>query len=177
MHLTSKRLAFLGLLLAVDILLIILSGVLEFNTLFLLAAASFCVGIAIREYRLRPGFAFFIASLLLGAILAPNKLYCITYAAMGFYIVISEYAYDKLLYINRMNSRVSLLWIIKYLTFNIMFLPILFLSPKLIYSGQLSPTLYLVLIIAGQVALYIYDWAYIYFQGSIWTKARKKLKL
>lgn len=177
MHLSSKRLAFLGLLLAIDILMIILSGILEFNTLFLLAAASFCAGIAIRECRLRLGLGFFIASLLLGVILAPNKLYCITYAAMGLYIVITEYAYDKLAYVKGMNSRITLFWIIKYLTFNVMYIPILFLSPKLIYDGQLSPILYLVLIIAGQVALYIYDWAYIYFQGSIWGRVRKKLKL
>lgn len=176
MHLTSKKLAFLGVLMAVDILLIILSGILEFNTLFLLAAASFCVGLAIRECRLRMGFGFFTASLLLGVILAPNKLYCITYAAMGLYIVITEFAYDRLTYVKRMSDRIALLWIIKYLTFNIMYIPILFLSPKLIYSGHLSPALYFALILAGQVFLYIYDWTYMYFQGSIWTKAREKIK-
>jgi uncharacterized membrane protein len=49
MLLNAKKLAFLGLLLAVTVVLIILSGVFEFNTLFLLAAASFGVGIAIRK--------------------------------------------------------------------------------------------------------------------------------
>ena len=40
MLLNAKKLAFLGLLLAITVLLIILSGVLEFNTIFLLAGAS-----------------------------------------------------------------------------------------------------------------------------------------
>lgn len=177
MHLTVKRLAFLGLLLAFVIVLIILSGVLEFNTLFLLAAASFCVGIAIRESNIKFGFGFWAAGLLLGLMLAPNKLYCITYAAMGLYIVIVEYAYDKLASLKGIRTKISLLWLIKYLAFNLMFIPVLILSPGLIYAGQLSPALYLVLLFGGQVALYIYDWAYVYFQGSIWSKARKKLKL
>ena len=49
MFLSTRKLTFLGLLLAVTVLLIVLSGILEFNTLFLLAAASFGVGIAVRE--------------------------------------------------------------------------------------------------------------------------------
>lgn len=177
MLLNAKKMAFLGLLLAFNVLMIILSGIFEFNTLFLLAAASFCVGIAIRESGIKLGLAFYIAGLLLGIMLAPDKLYCITYAAMGLYIVVIEFAYDKLAKIKRMNSRFALLWLIKYAVFNIIYIPTLIFSPRLVYSGQLSPAVYAVLILGGQVALYIFDWAYIYFQGSVWGKLRKKLKL
>ena len=72
-----------GLLMAFDVVLIILSGVLDFNTLFFLAAAAFLIGVIIREYDLRYGLAFFLGCLILGALLAPQKLYCITYAMMG----------------------------------------------------------------------------------------------
>lgn len=177
MFLSAKKLAFLGLLLAFDVLLIILSGILTFNTLFLLAAASFCVGVAIRECGLRIGLGFYLASILLGLILAPDKLYCITYSVMGFYLVIAEYAYDRLVNVKRMSNKVKLLWAVKYITFNILYLPMVIFLPKLIYSGKLNTGLYAVMVIGGQVALYLFDKAYIYFQLYIWGKVRKFLRL
>ena len=40
MHVNSRKMAVSGLLMAFDVVLIILSGVLDFNTLFFLAAAA-----------------------------------------------------------------------------------------------------------------------------------------
>ena len=48
MHVNGKKTAVSGLLMAVSVLLIILSGLIETNTLFLLAAAAFCTGIIVR---------------------------------------------------------------------------------------------------------------------------------
>ncbi len=45
--------------------LYVLGSVFETNTLFLLAAASYFVGIVIREFGLRTGAAFYLASVLL----------------------------------------------------------------------------------------------------------------
>jgi hypothetical protein len=177
MFLNAKKLAFLGLLLACTILLVIFSGIFEFNTLFLLAGASFCVGIAIRESGVRIGFGFYIASLLLSFLLAPNKLYCITYAAMGLYLVISEYTYDKLTHIKSTDNRIQILWIIKYIAFNAMYIPILIFLPKLIYQGQINKMLFAVIFLAGQLVLFVYDKAYGYFQSSVWGKVRGKLHL
>lgn len=176
MLINAKKLAFLGLLLSIDVILIILSGVLEFNTLFLLAAASFCVGIAIRESGLQIGFGFYLGSVLLSLILAPNKLYCITYAAMSLYLVMIEFAFLQLLKIKKIN-RTLLFWMTKYLVFNTLFLPILIFLPKLIYEGDLSKRLIAILFLVGQLLLFIYDKAYDYFQRSIWSKVRGYLKL
>lgn len=175
MPLNTKKLAFLGLLTAVSVIMVILSGVLEFNTLFLLAAASFCVGIAIRESSNRNGFGFYLASLLLSILLAPNKLYCITYAGMGFYILIWEFTYDKLLRVQKSNNRKKLHWIIKYMVFNVMFIPMLIYLPKLIYQGEVNQGLNTVVFFGGQVVLFVYDMAYVYFQRDIWGKVRGKL--
>jgi hypothetical protein len=177
MLLNTKKLAFLSLLLAVTVLLVILSGILDFNTLFLLAGASFCVGIAIRESGQRFGFGFYLAGLLLSLILAPNKFYCITYAAMGLYLVISEFAYDKLINVRKPSNRRKLLWVVKYIAFNLMYLPILVLLPRLIYQGSLSGGLLVALSLGGQFALFVYDKAYLYFQKYIWGKIRGYLKL
>lgn len=176
MYLNAKKLAFLGLLLAFDVLLIILSGVIEFNTLFLLAAASFCVGIALRENGKRFGFGFYLASIFLSLLLAPNKLYCITYAAMGMYLVLIEVSFDLLIRVKDNSKRKMFFWMIKYLVFNLMFLPILFLLPKLIYSGELNNGLMMMAVVTGQAVLFLYDRAYDYFQGNIWVKIRGHIK-
>lgn len=173
MYVNAKRMAFLGLLLACTVILIILSSVLEFNTLFLLAGASFGVGIAIREHGLRLGFGFFLASILLGVMLSPNKLYCITYGAMAFYIVILEFSWRKLTLINNNRKRIALLWVIKYCSFNVMFLPIIFFLPNLIYAGVISIWVRIGIVIAGQIFLLFYDRAYDYFHKMIWGKYRK----
>lgn len=177
MLLNAKKLAFLGLLLACVVILMILSGVFEFNTLFLIAGASFCVGIAIRETGIRIGFGFYIASILLSFMFAPNKLYCVTYAALGFYLVIAEYAYDKLALMSSRWNRTRVYWIIKLGTFNLMYLSIVFFLPRLIYQGAISKVIVGLLIVAGQAALLVYDKAYHYFQGYIWEKVRGKLNL
>jgi hypothetical protein len=175
MLLNAKKMAFLGLLLAITVLLIILSGVFEFNTLFLLAASSFGVGIAIRETNIRFGAGFYIAALLLSAILAPNKLYCITFSAMGLYIVLREYIFDKLTYVKWKINRKTLYWVLKYCIFNLMFLPLFIFLPKLIYQGELTLAIYVLVMIAGQAAFLVYDMAYDYFQKNIWGKYRNKL--
>ena len=177
MLLGAKKLAFLGLLLALSVLSVILSGILEFNTLFLLAAGSFCIGIAIRESGIRFGFGFFVAAVLLSIMLAPNKMYCITFAAMGFYLIIAEYAYDMMVHIKKTGKRRIVLWVIKYVTFNAMYIPILLLLPRLVYSGSINNGLLAVVILAGQIVLFVYDRAYDYFQKNIWGKARVRLKL
>ncbi len=183
MLLNAKKLAFLGLLLAVTVILIILSGVFEFNTLFLLAAASFGVGIAIRESNIRIGAGFYIAAILVSIMLAPNKLYIITFAAMGFYILCMEYAFDKLTHLqwkalgSSVSNRSRAYWVLKYVAFNLMYLPMLIFLPKLIYPGELKGIVLALLILGGQVALFLFDAAYRYFQGTIWGKIRNKLQL
>ena len=59
MHVNAKKIAFLGLLLAVAMVLTLVGGYFDPSTLFFMAAAAFCTGIAVRECGLYPGFAFF----------------------------------------------------------------------------------------------------------------------
>lgn len=178
MLLNAKKLSFLSLLLACAVILVILGGVLEFNTLFLLAGASFCVGIAIRESNIRFGFGFYIASILLSFLLAPNKLYCFTFAAMGLYIVLTEYFYYRLASVNWDNKvRKKVFFFMKFFSFNIIYIPILFFFPKLIFDGQIKPALLAAFILGGQAFLFIFDKAYNYFQSQLWGKLRGRLHL
>lgn len=174
MLLKAKKLAFLGLLLACAVILVIFSGIFDFNTLFLLAGASFCVGIAIREEGISLGTGFYIACMILSLLLAPNKFYCFTFAAMGLYLIIIEFFWVRLINIKQSINRKSLFWIIKFITFNIIYIPIILLAPKLIYQGDfvIRSGLFVVFLIGGQIVLLIYDKAYSYFQKSLWGKVR-----
>ena len=84
MHVKARMTAFSGLLLALSVVCMALGSVIETNTLFLLAAASYFVGIIIREFGMKAGVAFYLADILLGFLVTPNKFYVISFAAMGF---------------------------------------------------------------------------------------------
>ena len=180
MHVKAKKMAFSGVMLALCVILIVLSGVLEINTLFLLALASFLVGIETSEFGLKMGFAYLAAAVILGFFIAPNKMYCITFAAMGLYVLCDEALWICLQQM-LVRGRISLkkltkaLWIGKWIIFNIIYLPILFGAPKLLFSGEMSAKFVWFALLGGQAAWWIYDRAYEYFQKYIWNKWRKIL--
>lgn len=175
MHIKARKMAFGGLMLAVTEICIALGSVLEMNTLFLLAAASFCVGIMIREAGTGTGAAFYLAGVLLGILISPNKLYVISYAAMGFYILAIEVVYRKLGTVKGNINRGALFWGFKYVCFNLMFLPGILCFQKLIFARELPPAMLAGILAAGQMGLWIYDRAYEYVQRSIWNKVRGRL--
>lgn len=175
MHVSGKKLAFSGILMALTVVLMVLSGVLQFNTLFLLGAASFAVGIMIREYGLKLGFAFYIGSVLLGLILAPDKFHCITFAVMGCYVLVSEFAWIKIGKVCPNEKGKKIFWIVKYVVFNLLYLPMLFLVPQLLFAGEIKDSVLIGAVVLGQVILFIYDKAYMYFQGSVWGSFRKRV--
>ena len=84
MHVKAKSIAMSGIMLALTMLFMLLGNVLEMNTLFFLAAASYFNGIIFREFGGRMSAAFYLAEVLLGFIVSPNKLYVIFYAAILF---------------------------------------------------------------------------------------------
>ena len=177
MHVNAKKIAFLGLLLAVAMILTLIGGYFEPSTLFFMAAAAFCTGIAVRECGLYPGFAFLIAGILLGFFLAPNKLYIITYGGMSLYIYVRELAFEKIAASRTMRHRTAVFWAVRYIMFNVMFVPILFLLPQLIYPGKISPVILAGLIVGAQVVLFVYDKVYDYFQAVVWNRLRKNFRL
>lgn len=186
MHLGTRKLAFSGLLLALTVLLTILSSVFETSTLFLLAAASYLVGVNFRENGIRFGIGFYLAAIFLGVILSPNKFYCITFTVISAYIVIVELvrAYltkkelQKIATLHReeitKKSNVGF-YVLKFAVFNILYLPFLFFFPQLIYQGELSPMITLGLILFGQVVFVLYDLAYDVFVKKYWNRIRKNI--
>jgi hypothetical protein len=165
MLLKSKEMAFLGMLLAITVLLIVLAGIIETNTLFFLVAASYAVGIAIKKAHFKMGLAFYIAACLLSFFIAPNKIYVVTFAFLGLYMLLSEGAFEVVAQSQTIKNRFHALWLAKIIIFNSLYLPCIFFFPQLIISQSIAqlPSWWLLLAIAvGQVFLVIYDYAYRY---------------
>ena len=175
MHVGVKKLATAGLLVAFSVVMMLLSSVIESSSLFFIAAASFCVGVAVREWGLRMGFAFLFASVVLNFFVIPSKLYCFTLAGMGFYIWASEWIWNCIADAKTLKHRRALLWIGKYVIFNILYIPMLFFAPHILFTGKINGLAAIILLLFGQVVLYIYDVAYRYFQLQIWGKLRNRL--
>ncbi len=175
MHVNAKRIAIAGLLAAFSAVLLVLSTVVETSSLFFIGVASFCVGITIREWGLRFGFAFCVASTAVNLIVTPQKFYCITYAAMSLYLLLSEWLWRKIADQRNLQHRNLLLWTGKYIIFNIVYIPALLFFREMLFVQKIEGIEILIAFLVGQVVLWVYDKAYLYFQSSIWGKLRGKL--
>lgn len=175
MHVNSKKIAISGLLAAISAVLLVLSSTIESSTLFFIAGASFTVGITIREWGVRFGVGYFMASTLINLLVAPNKLYCITYAAMGLYILLTEWLWEKIAENRYITYRRTVFWIGKYVVFNTIYVPVVMCLGDILLSGRVQSLGVAIVILIGQVALFILDNAYRYFQSFIWGRIRIKL--
>lgn len=193
MHVKAKSIAMSGIMLALTMLCMLLGNMLEMNTLFFLAAASYFNGIIFREFGSRVAAAFYLAGVLLGVIVSPNKFYVVSYAAMGLYILLAEGAWRLL---EKRNLRkcnlgqydsgkrgpgkydpekrmIQVFWLIKYVVFNLMYIPAILLFQDILFAGKLTGKMLAVILLVGQAGLAVYDRAYAYVQGRIWIKYRK----
>lgn len=175
MHVKAKTVALGGLLLALTVVFMALGSIIETSTLFLLAAASFFVGIVVREFGLRTGGAFYLAAVLLGAITAPNKFYVLTFAAMGLYIWGIEAVWRLLEKHPEMMQRHKVFWVAKYVIFNIVYIPIVILFRDMLFAQVISAGIMAGVIVGGQIGLFIYDRAYDYVQIHLWGKIRGRV--
>lgn len=175
MHVNARKIALSGVLAAFAVVLIVLGSIFETSTLFLLAAAAFCVGIVVREWGIAYGAAFLTACTLLGVIVSPQKMYCVTFAAMGIYLLLAEAGWEALAKAEHIQKKKIILWVWKYLVFNSMFLPALYFFPSLLVAKKMTKTLFFVMAAAGQAGILIFDRAYIYFQAEVWGRLRGKV--
>ena len=175
MHLKAKRAAFGGLLLAMTVIFMFLGSVIETNTFFLLAAASFFVGVVFREFGQMTGLAFYLSAVLLGFLLAPNKLYVITFAGMGFYIWGREFIWKILERSAGVKRKMQWYRLAKVILFNGLYLPLILGYGELFFGGEISEWLRYSSVLAGQVIFALYDKAYDYVQLQIWGKIRNRL--
>jgi hypothetical protein len=165
MLLKSKDIAYLGILLGLNQLFIILSSVIETNTIILFAAAALIVGIVIVELGRKSGIAFYIASCILGFFLTFNKIEIITYILFfGLYSIIKH-----VLEVKTRNK--TILYFGKFLFFNTALVSLYFIV-KFFISFELSWWM----ILAAQVLFIIYDYAFTIFITSYINNIKPKIK-
>lgn len=164
MLLKSKDLAYLGVLLGLNQVFIVLSSLIETNTLFLFAVAALIVGIVIVEFGAKSSLFFYIASSILGYILTFNKIEIITYILFfGLYSIIKHLLETKVL------GKKSLI-LAKITSFNIT-LVIIYLVTKLFTA---IPFEYWMILLA-QVLFLVYDYAFTVFINYYIDKIKPKL--
>lgn len=169
LHLKSEEVAWGGIMMALAVILIVLSGVIEQSSLFLLAAASFITGVFQRRFSIRASVSFIVGTFLVGIFLAPQKLYCFTFLGFSVYILVAEYLRSR-----SVSFAASML--IKSICYHILLVAAIimvnyFIGFELLLSGsqikRLSkiPVLFAVAIVAIFEILWItFDKAYIFFQ-------------
>ena len=150
MHLNTKKIAFAGVMLALTEVGIALGSVIETNTLFLLAG------------------------ILLAILLSPNKLYVVSYAFMGFYILIIETIWH---FSGRASGWIrsrNFFWLMKYLVFNVLYIPGLIYFWSLLSEKKTVKGIMLMSVVFGQFILFVFDKTYEYAMGKIWKENRHK---
>lgn len=160
----SKKVAFGGILLALNIILLLLINIIPINTLFIMGLASLPISIIIMEFGPKSGIVFYIGSIILGFIVMTNKFQWILYTTtFGVYGLI-KYAIER-------DLPIYIEYILKLLCANIIML-VLYLT--------LKPFIYipvnLVTIAMFEVVFIIYDSVYSSFIKYYNDKLRKVIK-
>ncbi len=165
----SKEVAWSGITMALTVILIVLSGVIESSSLFILALASFATGIVERKFSLRTGIAFTIGAALIGFFVAPQKLYVFTYLGFSIYVVVAEYFRDKKIYgikpfvIKGVLYHVLLAAAVALVNCFVGF--DMFLENSFINNiSKIQVLYYLVLFVFAEALWILFDKAYIFFQ-------------
>ena len=100
----SRKIAYAGMLLAVDTVLFLMVNIFQTNTIFLLGLASLPIAIVIMNWGPKTGIAFYIASLVISFIAMANKIHWIIYVlTFGIYglikfIIICKYNFSSVVF-------------------------------------------------------------------------------
>lgn len=165
MLLKSRNIAYLGVLLGLNQLFIILSSVIETNTLFLFSGAALIVGVVIFEFGGKSGILFYIASCFLGFFLTFNKIEIITYIMFfGIYSII-KYLVEK-----KIENRIIEI-AVKFIYFNISLLAIYF-TVKIFITIKI----FWWMIIGAEILFFIYDYAFTIFISYYINNIKPKIK-
>ncbi len=165
MLLKGRDLAYLGVLLGLNQLFIILSSIIETNTIILMATAALIVGVVVVEFGGKAGIIFYLASCISGFFITFNKVEIITYIGFfGIYSIIKHYIETK---IN--NKYIS--YALKIGSFNLSLL-LMYFFVKLFISLPLRWWM----ILGGQILFIIYDYSFTMFITQYINSIRPKLK-
>lgn len=175
MYVKAKDLTLSAVCLAISMILILAESVLSISTLFLLSLAGFLIGIVIREVGLKFSLLYFIASLLLSFILAPDKVKLVVFIGVEIYLLLREVSFFVLSkWGNKDIKKLRVFYFIaKLFSFNLILLPLLYFFPALIMPNM-DIKLKLSVFLISQIGWYFFDRGYDSFQTVIWNRIKHK---
>lgn len=141
----SRKIAYSGILLTINIVLLMLINIIPINTIFLMGLASLPISIVIMEYGPKNGFVFYVASIVLGFVVISNKFQWVVNA-----LTFSIYGLIK--YIIERDRPVYIEYILKLLFANIAILAVYFVLKPFVYIP-----INIFTILAFEIAFIIYD--------------------
>lgn len=157
----SKKIAYSGILLAVDLVLFAMINVLQTNTLFLLGLASLPIAVIIMNWGAKTGGIFYLASVALSFIVIANKAHWVIY-------VFTFGIYGLVKYLIEQDRSIFTEYILKLVYANIALVIVYFIVKQFMYIPQ---KLYLILVF--EVAFLIYDYVYSLFIDYYNKKLKK----
>lgn len=157
----SRKIAYGGILLAINSILLLLVNVIPINTLFLLGLASLPIAIVIMEWGPKAGVIFYIGSVLLSFMLMANKSQWILY-------IFTFGIYGLVKYIIEQDKSFIQEYIIKLICANILIVITYFILKPFVYIP-----VNIITIAIFEVAFIIYDFVYSRFIDYYNDKLRK----
>ena len=153
----TKKIAMCGMLTALSVVLMMLTGIITIGTFALPALAGLITIIAVIEGSIKYGLSVYIACSVLSFLIAPDKEAVLYYIAFfGYYPIVKAI-------IERIDKH-FIQWVLKFLVFNVAIIACFYASitilsiPKESFTimGYYVPYLFL---IVGNGVFYLYDFA------------------
>lgn len=144
----SRKVAYGGILLALNCILLLLVNVLPINTLFLLGLASLPISIVIMEWGPKAGIVFYIGSVLLSFIIMAQKAQWILY-------IFTFGIYGLIKYIIERNRSFGEEYILKLLAANILIIITYIILKPFIYIP-----VNIITVVVFEISFIVYDFVY-----------------
>lgn len=157
----SRKIAYGGILLALNIILLLFVNIVPINTLFLLGLASLPIAVVIMEWGPKSGVIFYIGSVLLSFMIMVNKSQWILY-------IFTFGIYGLIKYIIEKDRSFIQEYVLKLLAANILILITYFILKPFVYIP-----VNIITIGIFEVAFIIYDFVYSRFIDYYNDKLRK----
>lgn len=161
----SKKIAYGGILLSLNIILLIMVNVLPINTLFLLGLASLPLSIVIMEWGKKMGFIFYMASVLLSFLIMANKAQWLLY-------IFSFGIYGLVKYFIECDRSFFVEYALKLISANLLILIIYMILKSFVYIP-----VNIITILIFEISFIIYDYMYSLFIDYYNDKLRRIIKI
>lgn len=144
----NKKIAYGGMLLALNIILLFMINIIPNNTIFFMGLASLIVSIVIMEWGIKTGIVFYMGSVLLGFLVLSNKVHWLVYA-------VTFAAYGIVKYLIERDRPMIVEYFLKLIYANVAIFALYFSLRQIVYIPM-----NIILISGFQVIFLVYDYAY-----------------